>query len=365
MRFVAPKISICLPTLNSREFLPQRMESILAQTESDWELIVCDSYSNDGTWEYLQTYRDDHRVRLFQIPADGLYAGWNQCLARVRGKYFYFATSDDTMQPKLLARLSAALEAQPDVMVATCNFDFIDQKDAVIPPTQGIAGSFLGEWADRPHRRSGMVDFLIHSEISISWTTMTSALFRRDILDVIGLFRVDASFSADRFWAVALSLHSDTVHLPEHLATWRIHDRQSSSLPPPGWRKRNVELMEETLQNHWPRVASMLPGLPQEMLMDHLLSGVRRYFEESFCLDRMHLKRRPRQFITGAVRSLFGCPGLLWRRLKTGFAWEPEVEDQTRELMRSWSIPWPPDPIEVTEVASDSDRHASKLETKR
>ncbi len=52
-----PLVSICLPTLNARRFLEPRMESILAQTLTDWELIVCDSYSNDGTWEYFQQFK--------------------------------------------------------------------------------------------------------------------------------------------------------------------------------------------------------------------------------------------------------------------------------------------------------------------
>jgi len=59
-----PIVSICLPTLNARRYLAPRMESILTQTRTDWELIVCDSYSDDGTWEYLQQFKDDSRVRL-------------------------------------------------------------------------------------------------------------------------------------------------------------------------------------------------------------------------------------------------------------------------------------------------------------
>jgi glycosyltransferase involved in cell wall biosynthesis len=104
-----PLVSICLPTLNARRFLEPRMQTILAQTLADWELIVCDSFSSDGTWEYFQQFKQDPRVRLYQVPKEGLYAGWNECLRRCRGEYVYIATADDTCKPELLEKMVAAL----------------------------------------------------------------------------------------------------------------------------------------------------------------------------------------------------------------------------------------------------------------
>jgi hypothetical protein len=107
---MSPLVSICLPTLNARRFLEPRMASILSQTLTDWELIVCDSFSDDGTWEYLQQFKDDPRVRLYQVPKEGLYAGWNECLRRCRGEYVYMATADDTCEASLLEKMVGALE---------------------------------------------------------------------------------------------------------------------------------------------------------------------------------------------------------------------------------------------------------------
>ena len=105
-----PTVSICLPTLNAQRFLEVRMATILAQTLTDWELIVCDSFSDDGTWEYFQQFKDDSRIRLYQVPKEGLYAGWNECLRRCRGEYIYIATADDTMVPECLEKMVGALE---------------------------------------------------------------------------------------------------------------------------------------------------------------------------------------------------------------------------------------------------------------
>ena len=82
-----PLVSILLPNLNTRPFLEERMATILNQTCSDWELIIADSYSDDGSWEYLNRFPvRDSRITACQIPR-GLYQSWNFCLGNARGKY--------------------------------------------------------------------------------------------------------------------------------------------------------------------------------------------------------------------------------------------------------------------------------------
>src|SRR5687768_823778 len=110
-----PLVSIGLPTLNSQRFLAPRMESIMRQTLTDWELVGIDGHSTDGTFEVLQELeRNDPRVRVSQEPKDGIYPNFNRCAERARGKYVYIATSDDTMADDCLEKLVAALEANPD-----------------------------------------------------------------------------------------------------------------------------------------------------------------------------------------------------------------------------------------------------------
>src|SRR3954463_2596818 len=105
-----PLISICVPNLNKRRFLEERMETLLAQTFTDWEMIVCDSYSDDGSWEFFQKFKNDPRIRLYQVPRAGLYAGWNECLTRARVEYTNTAPSDDPADPKLQQNLMEPLE---------------------------------------------------------------------------------------------------------------------------------------------------------------------------------------------------------------------------------------------------------------
>src|SRR5207244_12706918 len=101
-----PKVSICVPNLNTRPYLPERFETVFNQTFQDWELVVCDSYSDDGSWEYIQELAArEPRMRISQTPRKGVYAGFNDCIQLARGAYVYVATSDDTMSPDFLEEM--------------------------------------------------------------------------------------------------------------------------------------------------------------------------------------------------------------------------------------------------------------------
>ena len=73
-----PQVSVVMPNLNNRRFLPERLDSIVNQTLTDWEAIIVDSYSDDGAWELIQAYAArDRRFRIAQAPRDGIYPNLN------------------------------------------------------------------------------------------------------------------------------------------------------------------------------------------------------------------------------------------------------------------------------------------------
>jgi glycosyltransferase involved in cell wall biosynthesis len=96
-----PLVSVLLPSLNARQFLDVRIESLLAQTFSNWEAIVLDSHSTDGSWEVFKSIAStDSRFRLYQVPQDGLYAALNRGMQLASGEFLHIATCDDAMAPE-------------------------------------------------------------------------------------------------------------------------------------------------------------------------------------------------------------------------------------------------------------------------
>ncbi len=228
-----PKVSICVPNLNTRPYLPERFETIFNQTFQDWELIVYDSYSDDGAWEYIQELAGrEPRMRISQGPREGTPGSWNPCIAQARGEYVYIATSDDTMTPDCLEKLVAALDQHPDCGVAHCCLTFIDEKSVQVLAyhrwENWSTTLFMGEWNKKYHVRPQGHDTVMALGLKTAYYSITQVLVRRSLFDQVGLFEKQWGPFGDLEWQLRAALATKTVHIPEYLATWRIHPQQAS-----------------------------------------------------------------------------------------------------------------------------------------
>jgi glycosyltransferase involved in cell wall biosynthesis len=111
----APLISAIIPTFNRAAFLAEAIDSILAQTEKDFELIVVDDGSTDATQELAAAY--ENRIRYFYQPHAGVSAARNLGIRHAAGKFIAFLDSDDLWLPQKLARQIEWINAHPDIML--------------------------------------------------------------------------------------------------------------------------------------------------------------------------------------------------------------------------------------------------------
>jgi len=232
----APLVSICLPSLNTRPFLEERIASILGQTFGDWELVVTDSYSDDGSWELFQALaRDEPRCRIDQAPR-GLYPSWNHCLRQARGRYVYVATSDDVMALDCIGKMVAALEAHPECDLAHCPLRITDGEgrdlaSAAHPPWPDctVFAHGLGDLAHRPHVRRAPYDGLLHLTGEHVILSVNQLLVRRSLFERTGFFESTWGSVGDFNWEMRAGLLADTVHVPDTWTSWRIHGRQATA----------------------------------------------------------------------------------------------------------------------------------------
>jgi len=112
---LAPLTSVIIPTFNRAAFLREAIDSVLAQTEKDFELIIVDDGSTDATRESVTTY--ENRLRYFCQPNAGASAARNLGIQNARGKYITFLDSDDLWQPKKLTRQIEWMNAHPEIML--------------------------------------------------------------------------------------------------------------------------------------------------------------------------------------------------------------------------------------------------------
>lgn len=130
-----PKISVLIPTYNYARFLPEAIESVLAQEFRDFELLVVDDCSTDDTAAVVKPFcARDPRVR-FSVNASnlGMVGNWNYCLELARGEFVKFLFGDDRLcHPQALGKLVALLERNPSATLASSARVILDENSKVV-----------------------------------------------------------------------------------------------------------------------------------------------------------------------------------------------------------------------------------------
>ncbi len=100
------KVSIITPTYNSEQFVKETIESILAQTYANWELLITDDCSTDSTWHVIREYsQQDSRIKVFKLDENsGAGVARNNSIKEASGRFIAFLDSDDTWHPEKLEK---------------------------------------------------------------------------------------------------------------------------------------------------------------------------------------------------------------------------------------------------------------------
>jgi glycosyltransferase involved in cell wall biosynthesis len=135
---ISPRVSVVLPTYNQAGFLPAALDSILGQTWHDFELIVVNDGSTDETPRILEDYRERYGFTVIHQENKKLPRTLNVGFRRARGEYLTWTSSDNVMQPDMLATLIGALDLQPDVGLVYADWQVIDEHGAILGTVQTL-----------------------------------------------------------------------------------------------------------------------------------------------------------------------------------------------------------------------------------
>jgi glycosyltransferase involved in cell wall biosynthesis len=212
----APAVSICIPTYRGAAHIAETIDSALAQTFADFELVIVDDASPDETGQVVARYRD---ARLRYVRSEhnaGVEENWNRCLRFARGRYFKLLPHDDLIAPDCLARQVAVLEADREQRLALvfCARRIIDSRSRAIMTRRypGGGGVIPARTAVRNCIRSGAN--LLGEPGGLLFRT---ALARR-----VGPFDARLRLVTDLDYWVRLLLHGDAYYLPQRLASFRV-----------------------------------------------------------------------------------------------------------------------------------------------
>jgi glycosyltransferase involved in cell wall biosynthesis len=215
-----PTVSIVLPTFNRVALLSEAVDSILAQTFKDWELIIADDGSTDGTRAYLEGLSDP-RIRCLLLPHSGSDAvPRNAALRAARGEWVAFLDSDDLWLPSKLDRQLHAMIEHADSGWSYTGFALIDTRGARLPERPSSAYRPVSGW---------ILESLLRFEAG---PCVQAMLVRRSLIRELGGFDEAIPLRADYDLALRLAARSAAHALPDTLTLVREHEGRTTSQRP-------------------------------------------------------------------------------------------------------------------------------------
>ncbi len=206
-----PKISVLLPVWNGEKYLRAAVESILAQTFADFELLAVDDGSADGTLDILESYSDS-RIRIFRLNHGGIVTALNTGVAAARAEWIARQDADDVSHPTRFAVQMEAAAARPEAVLCYTDVSLLGRDAAGIKPA-------------RFPRTKAML------AVRLCWQNPivhSAVLFRKDAFLRAGGYIADERHAEDfALWGRMLEL-GEFLPLPARLLALRVHPESVS-----------------------------------------------------------------------------------------------------------------------------------------
>jgi glycosyltransferase involved in cell wall biosynthesis len=195
-----PLISVLIPNYNYLKYVATAVESVLAQTYPNIEVVVSDNCSTDGAWELLNArFGTDARVRLHRNERNiGMARNFDRLLELARGQFLMCLSSDDFLLPDHLARLEDVFRRRPDLDVVYCKAYFA-REDGTIYSMRAMPGEFPVDFVDAR-------DELVEEFTSVCPICFPCALFKREVLLEPGICGDPGNGQDARDWEVMIRL---------------------------------------------------------------------------------------------------------------------------------------------------------------
>lgn len=231
-----PAVSVLLPVYNARRYVARAIESMLGQTFGDFELLIVDDGSSDGSLEIARQYADrDRRVRVTTRPNRGISATRNELLRAAAGELVAAMDSDDVALPQRLALESAFLRANPEVVCVGGSYRIVDGDGRLIH-----RGFPVAEGDEEIQR------LLLAGHCSLHQPTV---MFRRIPALRVGGYDERMAVAADFDLWLRLGEVGALANLPDPVLDYRIHGHSISDQS----HEKQVSEIRDSCERAWRR----------------------------------------------------------------------------------------------------------------
>lgn len=210
-----PAISVLMPVYNAAPYLAEAIESVLGQSFEDFEFLIHDDGSTDGSWAILKDYaRRDPRIRISQADNAGIARVLNRMSEQARGAYLARMDADDICVPERFARQLEVLEAAPELALVSSDCLVIDEAGRPI------------HYVEVPLSHKEIDNLHMRGHCAIRHPTV---MMRRTALMQAGGYDPAIRYAEDLDLWLRMAEHGELSNLPEVLLQYRIHDGSVSS----------------------------------------------------------------------------------------------------------------------------------------
>ncbi|MBG0739423.1 glycosyltransferase [Paeniglutamicibacter antarcticus] len=282
-----PKVSVVIPAYNNAHYIAETLDSVLNQTYDDFEVIIADHSSIDGTAEIINKYADHPKIRILSptVVGGGAQANWNRVSSEATGTYLKLVCGDDVIAPTALAEQVAALESHPSAVLVACLRDLMDANGEIFIRSrglQGISGLVTGEEAIRQTVRNGTNIF----------GEPACVMFKRELLELEGGWDNSYPYLIDEATYARICQHGDVVALRKSLAFFRISASQ--------WSVRLARKQSDQAIAFHRQVSKQIPGVISSL---DLGLGNLKAIAMSYARRLVYLRLRGRMGREKAVES--------------------------------------------------------------
>lgn len=231
MNIETPFFSVIIPTFNRKDFLKIAIESVLEQTCRDFELIIVDDGSTDGTETMLDNY-EDQKIKYLLQENKGVSSARNRGLEESKGRFIAFLDSDDKWVDEKLETTIEYIDKYPDINIFHSEETWYKNKK-------------LHNQKNKHKKPDGYVYF---KALPLCCISISTAVIRRDVFDDIGVFDETLPACEDYdFWLRATQKY-DVKLIPEYL-TIKDGGRPDQLSSQPGLDKYRIQALEKMLSS--------------------------------------------------------------------------------------------------------------------
>ena len=314
-----PRVSVCLPNFNYARFLGACLESIRAQAQIDFELVVIDDASTDASVEIIENLSDG-RLRYFRHARRlGAVATWNHCLEMARGEFISFICADDLFLPGKLHHQLQVFERDPSIGIVHTGGYWMTESGELESAFAEVFPPDVQEYLAEDHITPAPLE-LRRLAAGYNYIHLSNAMFRRRCIARTGGFSARFPYAADWDLWLRIAERYAVGYLTERLAAYRRHGNNLTlHMQRTGQEFRDWYGVTQAVFKRWPIQAGEAESVKQQahrVIREHLLRRIHHNYREGrnrevcrdlllgFCRDP--LIRADRLAAVTLVKSLFG-----------------------------------------------------------